>query len=369
MSTKSGKYSTAEKRWAGIGPYYAMFPVEFADSVIAKYTKPGDVVLDPFAGRATAVYSAAVHDRVGIGIELNPVGWVYGKAKLFPAKRSLVEKKLELISQLSCKYSKIASELPPFFHHCYAPHVRQFLVAARDQLKWRNSSTDCTLMALLLVNLHGKRNDSLSNQMRQTKSMAPDYAIRWWQEHDSVPPDIDPLTFVQKRIDWRYAKGTPDVCPSQIYYGDASILLAKIKTFLTAQGKSTVSLLLTSPPYCGVTNYHYDQWIRLWLLGGSPFPPSNLGKYRNRFSNRDEYALLLRQVFQNASKQLDDDAVVYIRTDGRKYTYDTTINILEEVFPNKKLRTIKRPFSQPTQTHLFGDKKQKAGECDLILEP
>lgn len=33
-------------------------------------------------------------------------------------------------------------------------------------------------MALLSVHLHGKRADSLSNQMRQTKSMSPEYAIR-----------------------------------------------------------------------------------------------------------------------------------------------------------------------------------------------
>src|SRR4030042_4486682 len=85
MSKNSGKYGTAEKRWAGIGPYYAMFPVSFADAVIQQYTDKGDVVLDPFAGRATAVYSAAVQHRIGIGIELNPVGWVYGKTKLFPA--------------------------------------------------------------------------------------------------------------------------------------------------------------------------------------------------------------------------------------------------------------------------------------------
>jgi hypothetical protein len=47
---------------------------------------------------------------------------------------------------------------------------------------------DCTAMALLLVNMHGTRDASLSNQLRQTKSMSPDYAIAWWEEHRLQPP-------------------------------------------------------------------------------------------------------------------------------------------------------------------------------------
>ena len=62
-------------------------------------------------------------------------------------------------------------------------------------------------MALLLVHLHGKRTDSLSNQMRQTKSLSPQYAVRWWDERGLEPPDIDPVEFMKKKLKWRYAKG------------------------------------------------------------------------------------------------------------------------------------------------------------------
>jgi DNA modification methylase len=68
-----------------IGPYYAMFPTRFADAVIKKHTLPGDTVLDPFAGRGTAIFSAAALGRRGFGVEISPVGWIYAKAKLGPA--------------------------------------------------------------------------------------------------------------------------------------------------------------------------------------------------------------------------------------------------------------------------------------------
>ena len=68
------KYGTAEARWAGVGPYYAMFPTTFADEVVREYTQIGDAVLDPFAGRGTAIYSAAIQQRHAVGVEINPVG-------------------------------------------------------------------------------------------------------------------------------------------------------------------------------------------------------------------------------------------------------------------------------------------------------
>ena len=33
-----------------------------------------------------------------------------------------------------------------------------------------------------------------------------------------------------------------------------------------------IRLVVTSPPYLDVTNFEEDQWLRLWFLGGPPFP-------------------------------------------------------------------------------------------------
>lgn len=363
-----GKFDTAEKRWAGIGPYYAMFPVKFADAVIKQYTKEGDVVLDPFAGRATSIYSATIHRRTGIGIELNPVGWVYGKTKLHPASQDIVENRLLELSETVDGYAEAADNLPEFFHLCFSQNVRKFLVAARDQLKWKQRAADWTIMGLLLVYLHGKRNQSLSNQMRQTKSMAPSYAIRWWKEHNLTPPDIDPVNFMLKRIRWRYAKGRPYLNGSQVYLGDSNVLLTKLYRYLVDSGRIPIRLIFTSPPYYGVTNYHYDQWIRLWMLGYPPMPNSSLGKHRERFQVQDEYKCLLETTFRKVSYLTGKESVIYVRTDSRKFTFDTTCNILKQVFPGKKMSIIEQPVTGETQTHLFGNHGTKTGEVDLILE-
>lgn len=74
-------FSTAEARWARFGPYYAMFPLEFAFNVVEEYSKEGDYIIDPFAGRCSSIYAGGVLGRNSLGIEINPVGWLYGKSK------------------------------------------------------------------------------------------------------------------------------------------------------------------------------------------------------------------------------------------------------------------------------------------------
>jgi hypothetical protein len=108
-----------------------MFPAAFAESVIGRYTEPGDVVLDPFAGRGTAVFSAAVHGRRGIGMEISPVGWVYSAAKLRPASQESVAERFEQLAKISHRDRRTARYVPPFFRHCFRENVLQFLIAAR----------------------------------------------------------------------------------------------------------------------------------------------------------------------------------------------------------------------------------------------
>ena len=133
-----------------------------------------------------------------------------------------------------------------------------FLLCARNLLNWRQNHVDRTLMAFLLVHLHGKASDSFSNQMRQTKAMSPNYAIAWWKDRSSKPPQIDPIELLRKKLKWRYAKGRPKTTSSKVYLGDSVSILTELTGNLGKRALHRPSLLLTSPPYFGITNYHYD---------------------------------------------------------------------------------------------------------------
>lgn len=363
-------YQDATSRWAGVGPYYAMFPVPFADEVVQRYTYPGDLVLDPFAGRGTAIFSAATLNRSAIGIEINPVGYVYAKAKLSPAGRDRVEFRLDELGDQTARFNDEAAHLPRFFHRCFSRGVRRFLLAARSDLDWRRSKVDRTVMALLLVYLHGKMGAALSNQMRQTKSMSPQYAVRWWDEHNLKPPDMDPVAFMKARLAWRYAKGTPRASSGRMYLGNSIEKLGRLGQEAAEGRLPNANLLFTSPPYYAITNYHYDQWLRIWLLGGPPNAFRNGNGRGGKFEGRESYRQLLERVFTRAALLLKEDATVYVRTDSREFTLRTTLAVLRSVFPQKQLTEIRRPMLGVSQTRLFGKASapiDKSGEVDVIL--
>ena len=363
-------YQDAASRWAGVGPYYAMFPVAFSDEVVRTYTQPGELVLDPFAGRGTAVFSAATQNRSAIGIEINPVGYVYADAKLSAATRDEVELRLDELGVKAEQCKVEARHLPRFFHRCFSRRVRRFLVAARTDLDWRRHKVDRTLMALLLVYLHGKVGTALSNQLRQTKSMSPQYAIRWWDKHELEPPNIDPVGFVKARLPWRYAKGIPEIHGGRMYLGSSVEVLTGLSQQIRCGLMSKVNLLFTSPPYHAITNYHYDQWLRLWLLGGPPNSHRNGNGRRGKFESRQGYRTLLERVFNQAVEVLEEDATIYVRTDSREFTYRTTLDVLRKVFPDKQITVVQRPMLGLSQTRLFGSKPtETGGEVDLIFRP
>jgi hypothetical protein len=233
-----------------------MFPIAFARQVVAGYTRVGDAVVDPFAGRGTTLFCANEAGRDAFGTELNPLGWIYGTVKLAPASEPKLLRRLDRIGQASEAYTREADDLPAFFHVCFSARVRRFLMAARALLDWRGVCVDRTLMAFILVYLHGKieagRATALSNQMRQTKAMAPDYSVAWWHENGfSVPPDIDPVAFLNERIRWRYLKGAPSWTASNLRLGDCRTVLRRQRSSMDER----FQMLLTSPPYRGVTSY------------------------------------------------------------------------------------------------------------------
>lgn len=355
------KYDSVYGRWAGVGPYYAMMPTSFALQQIKRFTDRGDVVLDPFCGRGTIPFAAAVLGRSFFGIEIFPVGWVYSATKCKPASQTRLIARLEQLAEL--RPSSI--EQSEFFRTAYSPRTLQFLCTARQHLDWRKNRTDRTLMALILISLHDKKGVGLSNQMRQTKAMHPDYAVRWWKRNRKrTPPDVDPAEVMKAKIKWRYAKGVPDLTSSgKIYLGDCTRVLPN------ASRITNVKLLFTSPPYFRVTNYYVDQWLRNWMLGGPSRPCSGEHAYMKRFDNKDSYRALLKRTFTSAAKKLRDDAVICVRTDARKFALQTTKEVLREIFPAKRMLAKTCSLNgRLSQTALFGDKQQKPGEVDLVLQ-
>src|SRR5437773_11735291 len=68
--------------------YLASFPAALAHGFIGRYSRRGDVILDPFSGRGTTPLQACAEGRIGVGNDLNPFAHLLTAAKVEPATRA-----------------------------------------------------------------------------------------------------------------------------------------------------------------------------------------------------------------------------------------------------------------------------------------
>ena len=358
MGKPEWKYSNAPGRWAGFGPYYAMFPVNFAKQVVETMSPEGGSVLDPFCGRGTAPFVAQATSRVSLGIDVNPVAWIFAKVKTSPepSKEKLLNRLKSLQRAVHPEDKKPENE---FQEWAWSEKVLGFLNAARRELDWRKDRTDRTLMGFILVHLHAKLGDGISNQMQKSRAMGPDYSVRWWGKREMRPPEIDPYEYFHKRIYWRYLHGViNDRQAAEITRGDAAKILPNCQ-------RKVFSLLFTSPPYFGVTDYRQDSWIRLWMLDeGPPLPDWKKDK---KTTCEEAYRQMLDDVFSEANKLLKPHSVIWVRTDAREFTKNSILKIMRKLWSKRKLFRRYDCPKKDTQTTHFGNKPSTLGEVDFLI--
>jgi DNA modification methylase len=81
--------------------------------------------------------------------------------------------------------------------------------------------------------------------------------------------------------------------------------------------RGRVKLVITSPPYLDITDYHEDQWLRLWLLGGPGKPIAGTGK-DDRHRRIGAYWQFLREAWAGVAPLLHDSAQIVIRIGGTR---------------------------------------------------
>ena len=349
--------NTAAGRWYGFGRYYAMFPQLFIHDAIMSLTKSEETILDPFCGRGNGPFAATVLGRHALGIDVNPIAWLYAAAKLQPATTP---------EQVTARLLEIAKTRRPsdrrsysrFESMAWAPAVRALLKVARRELDWRDSIVDRTLMAFITLHMQDKLGGGLSNVMSPTIAYSPTYAVKWWTQKGFLhPPEVDPVAMLEDKILRRYHYGVPTQARGTVLLGDSRQELPK-------QNSVDAALLVTSPPYCGVTDYWNDHWIRLWMLGHSfrkNWPKSA------RYENQQQYKDLITCVFGESKRHMKKGAAILVRSDQRRSTAEMCVAALRAVWPDRKLlvRSTTAPYPGISNTHGRGGRKTK--EIDLLM--
>ena len=83
----------------GVHKFPAKFFPELPRYLITKYSKPGDVVLDPMCGSGTVLLESILQNRHTIGIDIDPIAKLISKVKTTSIKSDLLDNARDIISK------------------------------------------------------------------------------------------------------------------------------------------------------------------------------------------------------------------------------------------------------------------------------
>ncbi len=319
--------------------YLASFPAAMAHAFIARYSRPGDVVLDPFSGRGTAPVQAAAEGRIGVGNDLNPLAHVLTAAKLDPA--TAVEARTRLLALRlgwladadawtaigrqaglrpghpsafipragsgggpDARDEALPSEVAVAFHAVTLGQVAH--LRSRLQLDDR---VDRFLAAALAGILHGKTPAYLSTVMPNTFSMAPRYVRAFVERTGYEPPERDAFGSLGAKLDRLYRQPLPNTTGIALL-GDARTAGLRVRQALRERGMGDrARLVVTSPPYLRVLKYGYYNWLRTWLLG---FDANAIDASLDQAHQPEAYIGFLREVLADLRPALTDDGIAVL---------------------------------------------------------
>jgi site-specific DNA-methyltransferase (adenine-specific) len=322
--------------------YLASFPAALAHAFIARYSRPGDVVLDPFSGRGTSPLQACAEGRIGVGNDLNPFAHLLTASKVEPASEAearirLTELRLRwagdaeawltlalrVIGSPGPNGTRVpmagsglrpadpgaeAEPVPLEVALCFAPRTFAQLLFVRSLLRL-DDRVDRFLAAAISGILHGKSATYLSEVMPNAFSMAPRYVRDFVARTDFQSPDRDVFACLEAKLGRLHREPLPPVRGIALL-GDARDAGARFQAALRARGlPDRARLVVTSPPYLRVVKYGYYNWLRTWFLG---FDAAAIDATLDDAHHKTEYLRFVRDSLEGLRPALGDDAVVVL---------------------------------------------------------
>ncbi len=318
--------------------YLASFPASLAHAFIARYSRRGDVVFDPFSGRGTTPLEATAEGRIGVGNDLNPFAHLLTAAKVEPAGRAETAPRvtslrlgwtaqsgawLDLASRViapdggpvvlvpaagSGPIGEATEPVPAEVAVAFHPRTLAQLLYLRAALRL-DDRTDRFIAAAMTGILHGKSASYLSPLMPNTFSMAPRYVREYAARTGFSAPERDVFTGLERKLARLQREALPS-SPGIALLGDARDSAGRARSALRARGLPERSrLVVTSPPYLRVVKYGYYNWLRTWFLG---FDARAIDASLDDAHHREPYLAFLRDVLVDLRSILADDAIVVL---------------------------------------------------------
>ena len=261
------------------------FTPQLVDYLLESFSEPGDLVVDPFSGSGTVLLESASHDLPCFGNELNPAAYLMSKFfHLVNFKRSsreaIVEQLRQPLSRLVGRYDDLPLMRPADNHR---EKYSNLLALARELF----SATSHDSMALCLT---------ANVLFKSESSQISDLGHAVWRSYDYIAGFAHELPYTTSPVD------------AQL--GDARAVHQVLER--------KAGLVVTSPPYINVFNYHQNHRAIVELLDWDLLrvARSEIGSNRrnrgNRFRTVIQYCLDMSEFLDAMSRAIRQEGILVL---------------------------------------------------------
>ena len=291
----TNSWQAVSKRWGhafhAMCSDMAMFPPRLPHYFIQKFTRPGDVVLDPFCGRGTTALQACVTGRVGIGVDCNPLAYVLTRAKIDPPRPEVVESRLRALEN-DMFYGDAEGVPEPIEMLVHRTTLKQ-LVYLKGMLDL-DDPCDAFIAATILGLMPGAgsrdptRSNPLAISIPNTFRLSPSRIRPYIDERRLKKIPVNVFTALRKKFKRLFVHELPVARGSA--FCEPIENLTQIPNVHVRDRQ--VQLIVTSPPPPKVVKHGLHNGIRLWFLD---VDPTGLDKAPSIDRRLDDYLVFIRR--------------------------------------------------------------------------
>lgn len=353
-------YSSRE--WGGAAhsmcSYQGKMKPALAHHLIECFSKPGDVIVDPFSGCGTIPFEACRMGRIGYGIDISRLGHVLTLGKVGKPSSAKIEMllreleahisayKLTEVDQTSAAAIKFNSSIPEYFH----PDTFREVIAARHFFlsRWDSGSEWALVYSSVMHLLHGNRPYALSRNSHPVTPYSPTGPF----EYRALMPRLrDKLARLKDEVE------NSDRCYGGSTQADCTV------TWPSAIPQA--DLILTSPPFFASTRFYMTNWMRFWFAGWErddfDVKPADYVETRQKI-NFDVY-----RDFYAASRERLIDAGLLVLHLGDSKKCDMGAELAKRVHPWFKVTDCFTENVEHCESHGIRDKGTVTGHTYLVL--
>lgn len=261
------KLDVLDKTRANLFNWRGQFTPQFIEYLLDVYAVTTDLVLDPFCGSGTVLFESARKGIKAAGCEINPAA--YAMAKFIALSNLPHRERVDLFDSVQHRINKLAgvyNDLPLFEpEQSFRDKHKNLLEFADDLFNVTDNKTDTLLALIILFHAESSGRGDLIPSIRKSCNAVKDNLFSL--PHTNAKMSVK---LCDARSSHRHFKGEAD-------------------------------LIITSPPYINVFNYHQNYRAILEVLGFDllKVAESEIGSNRknrgNRFRTVVQYALDMEQ--------------------------------------------------------------------------